>query len=63
MVICGLGLVFSIVGTLFVRIKDDKSSVQNALNLGNWSSIIFTVIAAYFAVMWLLPEGQIEFTK
>ena len=59
MVICGLGLVFSIVGTLFVRIKDDKSSVQNALNLGNWSSIIFTVIAAYFAVMWLLPEGQI----
>ncbi|HEX6124958.1 MAG TPA: sodium-translocating pyrophosphatase [Pyrinomonadaceae bacterium] len=59
MVICGLGLVFSIVGTLFVRIKDDKSSVQNALNLGNWSSIVFTVIAAYFAVMWLLPEGQI----
>ena len=59
MVICGLGLIFSIVGTLFVRIKDDNSSVQNALNLGNWSSIIFTVIAAYFAVMWLLPEGQI----
>ena len=59
MVICGLGLVFSIVGTLFVRIKDDKSSVQNALNLGNWSSIIFTVIAAYFAVMWLLPAGSI----
>ena len=59
MVICGLGLIFSIVGTLFVRIKDDKSSVQNALNLGNWSSIIFTVIAAFFAVMWLLPEGPI----
>jgi K(+)-stimulated pyrophosphate-energized sodium pump len=59
MVICGLGLVFSIVGTLFVRIKDDKSSVQNALNLGNWSSIVFTVIAAYFAVMWILPEGSI----
>ena len=32
MVICGLGLVFSIVGTFFVRIKDEKSSVQNALN-------------------------------
>lgn len=60
MVICGLGLVFSIVGTFFVRIKDEKSSVQNALNLGNWSSIIFTVIAAYFAVMWLLPEGEIK---
>ena len=60
MVICGLGLVFSIVGTFFVRIKDDKSSVQNALNLGNWSSIIFTVIAAYFAVMWILPEGTLR---
>ena len=59
MVICGLGLVFSIVGTFFVTIKDDKSSVQRALNLGNWSAMILTVIAAYFAVMWLLPEGQI----
>jgi K(+)-stimulated pyrophosphate-energized sodium pump len=59
MVICGLGLVFSIVGTFFVRIKDDKSSVQNALNLGNWSAMILTVIAAYFAVMWMLPDGQI----
>lgn len=59
MVICGLGLVFSIVGTFFVRIKDDSSSVQNALNLGNWSSIILTVIAAYFVVNWMLPDGQI----
>ena len=59
MVICGLGLVFSIVGTFFVTIKDDKSSVQNALNLGNWASIILTVIAAYFTVMWMLPEGEI----
>lgn len=58
MVVCGLGLIFSIVGTFFVRISDEKSSVQNALNLGNWSSIVLTVIAAYFAVVWLLPEGQ-----
>jgi K(+)-stimulated pyrophosphate-energized sodium pump len=56
MVICGLGILFSIVGTWFVRIKDDKSSVQNALNLGNWSSIILTVIASYFVVMWMLPS-------
>jgi K(+)-stimulated pyrophosphate-energized sodium pump len=59
MVICGMGLIFSIVGTFFVRISDDKSNVQNALNLGNWSSIILTVIASYFVVMWLLPAGQI----
>src|SRR3712207_7995578 len=28
-------------------------------SLGNWSSIILTVIASYFVVMWMLPEGQI----
>jgi K(+)-stimulated pyrophosphate-energized sodium pump len=59
MVICGLGIVFSIVGTLFVRIKDDKSSVQRALNIGNWSSMLLTVVAAYFVVMWILPDGPI----
>ena len=59
MIICGMGLIFSIVGTFFVRISDDKSSVQNALNLGNWSSIILTVVASYFVVIWLLPEGSI----
>jgi K(+)-stimulated pyrophosphate-energized sodium pump len=59
MVICGLGIVFSIIGFFFVTIKDEKSSVQNALNLGNWTSMILTVIASYFVVMWILPEGQI----
>src|SRR5436190_7746134 len=59
MIICGLGLVFSIVGTFLVRIKDDKSSVQGALNLGNWGSIIMTVIASYDAVTVILPDGPI----
>jgi K(+)-stimulated pyrophosphate-energized sodium pump len=56
MVICGLGILFSIVGTWFVTIKDDKSSVQNALNIGNWSSMLLTVAASYFVVTWMLPE-------
>lgn len=56
MLICGLGIIFSIVGTFFVTIKDEKSNVQNALNLGNWSSMILTVLASYFIVMWMLPE-------
>jgi K(+)-stimulated pyrophosphate-energized sodium pump len=59
MIICGLGLLFSIAGTFFVRIKDESSSVQTALNLGNWSSMIMTLIAAYFAVTLMLPEGNI----
>jgi K(+)-stimulated pyrophosphate-energized sodium pump len=56
MLICGLGIIFSIVGTWFVTIKDDKSNVQNALNLGNWASMGLTVVASYFVVMWMLPE-------
>lgn len=56
MVICGLGILFSIVGTWFVTVKDEKSNVQNALNLGNWASMILTVIASYFVVMYMLPE-------
>lgn len=56
MVICGLGIVFSIVGTWFVTIKDEKSNVQNALNMGNWSSMLLTVIASYIVVNWMLPD-------
>jgi K(+)-stimulated pyrophosphate-energized sodium pump len=56
MVICGLGIVFSIVGTWFVTIKDEKSNVQNALNMGNWSSMLLTVIASYFVVDMMLPD-------
>ncbi len=67
MLIAGLGLIFSIVGTLFVRIKDENSNVQNALNMGNWSSIVLTAIASYFAVNWLLPETMelrgVSFTR
>ena len=56
MVICGLGIIFSIIGTWFVTIKGDKSNVQTALNLGNWSSILITAIASFFIVKWMLPE-------
>ncbi len=56
MVIAGIGILFSIIGTFFVRISGEKSNVQNALNLGNWSSIIFTGIASYFLVMYMLPD-------
>ncbi|MGE6220571.1 sodium-translocating pyrophosphatase [Nubsella zeaxanthinifaciens] len=57
MVICGLGIIASIIGTWFVTIKDEKSNVQNALNLGNWSSIIITAITSFVLVKWMLPEN------
>ena len=57
--IAGVGIVASIIGTLFIRIKDNnakESEVQKALNLGNWSAIIITVIACFFLIKWMLPE-------
>jgi K(+)-stimulated pyrophosphate-energized sodium pump len=56
MVLAGLGIVFSIMGMFFVTIKDDKGDVQHALNMGNWSSIVFTGIASFFIVQYMLPE-------
>ena len=58
MIIAGLGLIFSIVGAWFVKINSEKDSVQKALNIGNWSSIILTVVASYFVVCWVLPESM-----
>src|SRR6201998_543991 len=60
MFIAGLGLIFSIVGSWFVKITKETDSVQKALNIGNWSSIIMTAIAAYFAVKILLPTDMIH---
>ncbi|MBK1896385.1 sodium-translocating pyrophosphatase [Chryseobacterium paridis] len=71
MLIAGTGIIFSMIGTLFVRINDSEgastSSVQNALNLGNWGSIVITAVASYFLVTYILPETMVlrghEFTK
>ncbi len=57
MVIAGLGLVFSIISMSLVRISGENSSVQKALNMGNWSSIIMVVIASYPLCLWMLPES------
>lgn len=56
MLIAGVGLLASLVSTFFVKIKSETSSVQNALNLGNWVSILITFITSYFLVKNILPE-------
>lgn len=71
MIIAGVGILFSIIGTWFVRISDSAGVstivVQKALNMGNWGSIILTAIASFFLVNWLLPETMtlrgFDFTK
>jgi len=59
--IAGLGIIFSIIGTLFVSVKEqgaNEAKVQTALNMGNWLSIALTGIAAYFVIHWMLPESM-----
>lgn len=59
LVIAGVGVLASILGTFLVRIKDNtakEAQVQKALDLGNWVSIIITLIASYFLIDWMLPE-------
>ena len=71
MLIAGFGIIFSMMGTFFVKISDKTEDttlkVQKALNFGNWGSIIITAIFSYFLVDYLLPESMIlrgfEFTK
>ena len=72
MLIASMGILFSIIGTLFVKISEtaalQTSVVQKALNFGNWGSIILTAIASYFLVMWLMPDTDMilrnyHFTK
>ncbi len=71
MLIAGVGILFSIIATLFVRISDNAgintNTVQKALNMGNWGSIVLTAIAAFGLVYWLLPQNMelrgVLFTK
>src|SRR5450432_2650566 len=71
MMIAGTGILFSIIGTLFVRISETASistvSVQKALNMGNWGSIVLTALASIGLVYFILPDTMtlrgLEFTK
>ncbi|NNC82603.1 MAG: sodium-translocating pyrophosphatase [Flavobacteriales bacterium] len=65
LIIAGLGIIFSIIGTMFISIKDNdakESQVQGALNRGNWASILLTAVASFFVIQWMLPEQmQMDF--
>jgi K(+)-stimulated pyrophosphate-energized sodium pump len=59
LVLAGVGIIASIAGTLFIRIKDNsakEAEVQRALNMGNIISILLTLIASWFLIDYLLPE-------
>ncbi len=57
--IAGLGIVFSIVGTFLIKIKDNsakEAEVQRSLNMGNWVALGLTALGSLGAIMWILPE-------
>ncbi|KXN98614.1 inorganic pyrophosphatase [Aequorivita aquimaris] len=58
-VIAGVGILASIIGTFFVKIKNNdakEAQVQKALDTGNWAAIILTLIASWFLIDWMLPD-------
>jgi K(+)-stimulated pyrophosphate-energized sodium pump len=57
MLIAGVGLIASLVSTFFVRISSETASVQNALNVGNYTSIAITFVTSYFLVKNILPDS------
>lgn len=63
MLIAGLGIVFSIIATSFVRISEtaglSTGAVQRALNMGNWGSIVLSAIASAALVYYILPAEAI----
>ena len=60
LLIAAVGLFASIICSYMVRVsehaKADTNTIQRALNFGNWSSIILSLIAAFFLIQLCLPE-------
>ncbi|TXK73442.1 sodium-translocating pyrophosphatase [Mesonia sp. K4-1] len=59
LVIAGVGILASIIGTFLVSIKSNdakENKVQAALDRGNWVAIFLTLIASWFLIEWMLPQ-------
>src|SRR5690606_20854744 len=56
LVLAGVGVLTSIAGTFFVRVKEGGSP-QKALNTGEFGSSIVMVVLSFFLIRWMLPES------
>lgn len=54
LVLAGTGIITSILGTFFVKVKEGGNP-QKALNTGEFGSSIVMLIATYFIIEWMLP--------
>lgn len=57
--LAAVGIVMSIIGTFFVRVKEGGSP-HKALNIGEFGSAILMLIASYFIINAMLPESWVE---
>jgi len=55
LVIAGVGIVMSFLGTFFVRVKEGGDP-QKALNMGEFGSSFLMVIAIYFIIDYMMPS-------
>ena len=55
LVLAAVGIVMSIIGTFFVKVKDGGSP-HKALNLGEFGSGFLMVVASYFIITAMIPE-------
>ena len=56
LVLAALGIVMSIIGTFFVKVKEGGNP-QTALNLGEFGSAGLMVIVSYFVVKIMIPDS------
>lgn len=56
LMLAGVGIIMSIIGTFFVRVKEGGDP-QKALNFGNIVAGVLMIIASWFLIKWLLPEN------
>jgi K(+)-stimulated pyrophosphate-energized sodium pump len=55
LVLAAVGILMSIIGTFFVKVKDGGNP-QTALNIGEFGSAGLMVVASYFIIHALIPE-------
>ena len=57
--LAAVGIIMSIIGTFFVRVKDGGNP-QTALNIGEFGSAGLMLVASYFLINGMLPESWVE---
>lgn len=56
MLLAGFGIISSIIGTFFVRVKEGGNP-QKALNTGEFLSALIMLVASFILIRWVLPES------